>query len=112
MLFRSGSTHPDSTPLSTRKGEDGTNGAGGGGGYGGGYIGGGVGVYGRGTIGLGAAYNNPEGVPWGSGEAGSAQTLPVFGAGGSGAGGEGKTGGVRIMWGPNRSFPTAAAKLT
>lgn len=107
-----GSTHPDSTPLSTRKGEDGTNGAGGGGGYGGGYIGGGVGVYGRGTIGLGAAYNNPEGVPWGSGEAGSAQTLPVFGAGGSGAGAEGKTGGVRIMWGPNRSFPTAAAKLT
>ena len=110
--FGNGSTHPDSTAISDRQGDDGTNGGGGGGGYGGGYTGGGVGLYGRGKNGRGGAYQPPEGVPFGTGEAGSAQTGSSYGGGGSGAGAEGGKGAVRIMWGPNRSFPTDAAKLT
>ena len=103
--FGNGSTHPSSTSLSDRKGDDGTGGAGGGGGYGGGYTGGGVGILGAGAPGLGGAYSPPSGVPFGSGTAGSGGSGISFGGGGSGAGAQGGSGAVRIMWGRNRAYP-------
>jgi len=104
--FGNGSTHPSSTSLADRKGDDGTGGAGGGGGYGGGYTGGGTGLLGSGASGLGGAYQPPSGVPFGSGTAGSLGGYGTsFGGGGSGAGAKGGSGAVRIMWGRNRAYP-------
>ena len=103
--FGNGSTHPSSTPLADRQGQDGSGGGGGGGGYGGGYTGGGVGILGAGAPGLGAAYQPPSGVPFGSGTAGSGGSGTSYGGGGSGAGAQGGSGAVRIVWGANRYFP-------
>jgi len=103
--FGNGSTHPSSTPLADRQGQDGSGGGGGGGGYGGGYTGGGVGILGAGSPGLGGAYSPPAGVPWGSGDAGSGGSGTSYGGGGSGAGAQGGSGAVRIVWGRGRSYP-------
>jgi len=103
--FGNGSTHPSSTPLADRQGQDGSGGGGGGGGYGGGYTGGGTGILGAGSPGLGAAYSPPAGVPFGSGTAGSGGSGTSFGGGGSGAGAQGGSGAVRIIWGRGRSYP-------
>ena len=103
--FGNGSTHPSSTPLADRQGQDGSGGGGGGGGYGGGYTGGGVGILGAGTPGLGGAYSPPAGVPFGSGTAGSGGSGISYGGGGSGAGAQGGSGAVRIVWGRGRSYP-------
>ena len=103
--FGNGSTHPSSTSIADRQGQDGSGGGGGGGGYGGGYTGGGVGILGAGTPGLGAAYQPPSGVPFGSGTAGSGGSGTSYGGGGSGAGAQGGSGAVRIVWGANRYFP-------
>ena len=108
--FGNGSTHPSSTSIADRQGQDGSGGGGGGGGYGGGYTGGGTGLLGSGASGLGAAYQPPSGVPFGSGTAGSlGGSGTSFGGGGSGAGSQGGSGAVRIIWGANRSFPSANA---
>jgi len=102
----------------------GSGGGGGGGGvtqpgWGGGG-GGGVGIYGRGADGAGGGQN--AGGPGGSGGttggnpsgstpgAGGVYGAGGGGAGSTGAGGVGGSGAVRIIWGPDRSFPLNAAQ--
>lgn len=100
-------------------------GSGGGGGGGGGSAstarggGGGVGLYGQGTNGLAGAINNDTTNNGGSGGFGGGSVFSgvigqggKFGGGGSGSDAagvagycKGGSGGVRIVWGPGRSFP-------
>lgn len=101
----------------TTSGTAGTGGAGGGGGGaastsftpGGG---GGTGIYGAGTSGLGGSggTSSISGTRGGGGSAGvGGSVTPAGGQYGGGAGGNGGSGGdgaVRIIWGPNRAFPS------
>ena len=118
--YGDGSTHPSSmTAGGARKGLDGTGGSGGGGGYGGSYTGGGVDIYGEGASGEGGEYQGSLFGTGGSGSRGIGRTQTVdYGAGSAGATGSGGStsghgghGAVRIMWGSGRAFPWYAAKL-
>lgn len=101
-------------------GSSGTGGAGGGGGgsnvaNGRGGAGGGVGILGQGTSGAGGATGTAAN-GGGGGSGGASGTASGFGGayGGGGAGadttsyaaGSGGSGAVRIIWGPNRAFPS------
>jgi hypothetical protein len=108
------------TSASGSSGTPGQGGGGGGGGstgdnnsYGGG--GGGVGIFGQGANGTGGAYVDGPAGPGGGGSGGSsgiAQNGGLFGGGGAsgprggGTGGNGAGGGVRIIWGVGRSYPS------
>lgn len=105
-------------------GVNGLSGAGGGAGGGGGGSGsstlsrggggGGVGIFGQGTNGAGgtAAVAGSPGGGGSDGTAGSSTSPGVYGGGGAGAdpsgsaAGSGGGGAVRIIWGPNRAFPS------
>lgn len=100
----------------TGAGSSSTGDGGGGGGAtnsGQGYGGGGTGVYGQGFGGSGGPFNGPAG--GGAGSGGNAGTRPAggnYGGGGgacdddtSGSGGNGGQGVVRIVWGPDRTYP-------
>ena len=123
--YGDGSTPPSSMPAgAARKGLDGQGGAGGGGGYGGSYTGGGVDIYGEGASGEGGEYQSGGSTgslfgAGGSGSRGIGRTQTVdYGAGSAGATGSGGStsghgghGAVRIIWGSGRAFPWYAAKL-
>ena len=127
--------------VSNGSGDSGSSGAGGGGGGGCGATweggsGGGVRLYGEGVSGVGGSWDtsNPAQFTYGyAGYGGSGAepqtdtTSPTYtnsfgagsgggaatdGSGGTGAGHGGSGGGVRIIWGPNRSFPYNAAPLS
>lgn len=103
-------------------GSAGTGGGAGGGGGGGGSTslsrgggGGGVGLLGEGTSGSGGATGGISGSPGTGGSTGtdgSASAAGVYGGGGAGADSSGATpgagggGAVRIIWGPDRAFPS------
>lgn len=107
-------------------GHDGAGGGGGGGGYtnshGGGGGGGGVGIYGEGTSGSGGqggtSSTDLTAAGGGSGGTDGATNTSSYQAGNDGGnygggggcsyytGGDGGGGAVRIIWGPNRSFPS------
>jgi hypothetical protein len=91
------------TPTEGNPGQDGSGGGGGGGQYGGGFVGGGTDLYGIGPNGTGG--NLTSGV---RGSDISRTVNPFPGGGGSGAGATGGSGAVRIIWGPNKSFPSNA----
>ena len=82
------------------------SGGGGGGAYGGGG-GGGVGIFGQGTSGAGSSFygGGAEGGSGGENGKQSGGTGALFG-GGSPWSGTGGGGAVRIIWGPNRAFPS------
>jgi hypothetical protein len=88
----------------------GTSGSGGGGGGGAGAgtsyggAGGGVGLYGQGASGAGGVFLNNDG----PGIAGSGGDGRLYGGGGRRFDDPQGTGAVRIMWGPDRSFPDNA----
>ena len=127
--------------VSNGSGDPGSSGAGGGGGGGCGATweggsGGGVRLYGEGVSGVGGSWDgaNPAQFTYGyagyggsgaepqtdtssptytnSFGAGSGGGAATDGSGGTGAGHGGSGGGVRIIWGPNRSFPYNAAPLS
>jgi hypothetical protein len=107
-------------------GSSGSGGGGGGGGAGGSSdaagAGGGVGILGQGANGGGGSYTAGNANPGGGGSGGGAgsanpgstsnpSTGGLYGGGGGGAeltneNGPGRNGAVRIIWGPNRSFPS------
>lgn len=106
-------------------GGDGTQGAGGGGGGGGGTSssqsynaggGGGVGMLGQGSNGSrGTGATNGSGTGGGGGSGGTSASGRNAGSYGGGAGGSsvtgttgtvGRSGAVRIIWGPNRAYPS------
>jgi hypothetical protein len=100
----------------------GGNGAGGGGGGGSGSTGagfgggGGVGIYGQGANGAGGSASDDAssaGQPGSNGSVGTLGNGGLYGGGGSGGDttlivgrGNGVDGAVRIIWGPNRAFPS------
>jgi hypothetical protein len=96
-------------------GSNGTGGAGGGGGGGSGANrgagGGGVGILGQGTSGSGGSIT-VGGTAGSGGSSGVGTAAGIYGGGGGGAdssgysAGNGGDGAVRIIWGPNRAFPS------
>lgn len=94
--------------------DSGTGGGGGGGAVGtsnGAGAGGGVGLYGAGTNGAAGASNSSSATRGGGGSGGTGGGIlnnagGVYGGGGAPDAGSGGDGAVRIIWGPNRAFPS------